>query len=382
MKKFKLGLKAIPALMLALAITGCGSSSADNASYSTEYESAKGVMNSATYYEDSEASYEDVADTSGGTATEVDESSQTSDRKLITTVRINAETLNFDETTGWVESRTSELGGYIESSSISVSGGYYYGEKYTDLHQADYTIRVPESKLGDFLEDVEGKTNITYKNQSVEDVTLTYTDIVARQEALETEKEALKKLMEQAESMEDLLTIQSQLTEVQYQIDSIESQLRVYDNKIDYSTIYLSIEEVEPENLTVTQKRSVGERIAEGFLSSLKATGNFLLEFAIAIIINLPQLILFAGVIIVIVLLIKRSNRKKAQALQERMGKFSGFKKDKNSKTNENVVEQTIAYEQNYNEHYYNEENINEENINEENKNEENKNEENKNEDN
>lgn len=352
MKKFKLGSQAISALMLALAITGCGSSS-DNASFTTKSESAKGVMNSATYYEDSAAetaaATEDFNET-GDSTTEVDESSQTSDRKLITTVRIDAETLDFNETTAWVESRTSELGGYIESSSISLSGGYYYNDKYTDLHFAEYTIRVPESKLGDFLEDVEGKTNITYKNQSVEDVTLSYTDIVARKEALETEKETLKKLMEQAESMEDLLVIQSQLTEVQYQIDSITSQLRVYDNKIDYSTIYLSIEEVEPDDLTITQKRSVGQRIAEGFLSSLKATGNFLLELGIAIIINLPQIILFAGIIVVIVLIIKRSNRKKEAALQERLGKFSGFKKDKKSEKKENVVDQTVADKQDKNE--------------------------------
>ena len=184
-------------------------------------------------------------------------------------------------------------------------------------------------------------------------MTLSYTDIVARKEALETEKETLKKLMEQAQSMEDLLVIQSQLTEVQYQIDSITSQLRVYDNKIDYSTIYLSIEEVEPDDLTITQKRSVGQRIAEGFLSSLKATGNFLLELGIAIIINLPQIILCAGIIVVIVLIIKRSNRKKEAALQERLGKFSGFKKDKKdniAETKENVVDQTVAEKQDNNE--------------------------------
>ena len=81
MKKFKLGSQAISALMLALAITGCGSSS-DNASFTTKSESAKGVMNSATYYEDSAAetaaATEDFNET-GDSTTEVDESTQRGD---------------------------------------------------------------------------------------------------------------------------------------------------------------------------------------------------------------------------------------------------------------------------------------------------------------
>lgn len=346
MKKNKLWLSTIPALVLAMAITGCGgrSDSAEAPSYSESKSGSAAVYYDQTMTENAAAeNYDQImtedaaaesADMADNSTTEVDESSQTSDRKLITTVRIDSETIDFNETTGWVEARTSELGGYIESSSISVNGGYYYNEKYTDLHRADYTIRIPESKLGDFLVDVEGRTNITYKNQSVEDVTLTYTDIVARQEALETEKEALKKLMEQAESMDDLIVIQSQLTEVQYQIDSIKSQLRVYDNKIDYSTIYLNIVEVEPDNLTVTEKQSVGQRIVEGFLSSLKKTGNFLLELGISIIVNLPQLILFAAVIIVVVLIIRKSNRKKAEERQKRFNKFNVLKKDNDTENN------------------------------------------------
>ena len=37
----------------------------------------------------------------------------------------------------------------------------------------------------------------------------------------------------------------NRLSEVRYQLESIESQLRTFDNRIDYSTVYLYIDEVE-----------------------------------------------------------------------------------------------------------------------------------------
>lgn len=318
MKKRKSGITSLTALILAFAITGCGqaSSKSDSSSY---IEGAEANLATQSYYEAN-------ADMDVDATVEVDESSQTSERKLITTVNISAESVNFDETIAWIDARTKELGGYIESSSVSKSGGYYYGDVYKDLHRADYTIRIPESKLNGFLSDVEGNTNITYKQQSVEDVTLTYTDIVARQEALESEKAALSRLMEQAESMEDIITIQSKLTDVQYELDSIKSQLRVYDNKIDYSTIYLSITEVKPDELTITGRQTIPQRIAEGFVSSLKNTGRFLLELIIAIIVHIPQLVVIGAIIAVIIAILKKKGNNKNSRPKQK--KFYAKNKD------------------------------------------------------
>lgn len=324
MKKKSLSFIGTVALSFSLLLSGCGSSS-DSSSYN-----AKSAGGDA-YYAAENANYEvamseDYAegDVETETDVEVDESSQATDRKLITTVYINSETLSFDETISWVEARTLELGGYVESSSISVSGSYYYSDRYVDLHTADYVIRIPEQKLEGFLTDVDSKTNITYKSKNVEDVTLTYTDIVAHQDALEAEKEALEKLMDKAENMEDIITIQTELTDVQYQIDSIKSQLRVYDNKIDYSTINISIKEVEPDNLTITEKKTVFQRIGDGFMSSLKGTGNFLVELFIVIVVNIPQLILLAAIIVVIVLIAKKNKKSsKKDKNKKKSGVFS-----------------------------------------------------------
>ena len=85
------------------------------------------------------------------------------------------------------------------------------------------------------------EANVTYSSESTEDVTLAYTDMQSHVAALRTEQETLLSMLGQAQSMEDILAIQTQLTQVRYEIESYESQLRVYDNQVDYSTVYLDI---------------------------------------------------------------------------------------------------------------------------------------------
>ena len=84
---------------------------------------------------------------------------------------------------------------------------------------------------------------------------------------LETEQQRLLELLETAESLDDILTIESRLTEVQYELDSKESQLRTYDNQIDYSTVYLDINEVV--RYTPQEQKGTWERISTGFRENL-----------------------------------------------------------------------------------------------------------------
>ena len=92
-------------------------------------------------------------------------------------------------------------------------------------------------------------------------MTLDYVDVESRKKMLETEQQRLLELLETAESLDDILTIESRLTEVQYELDSKESQLRTYDNQIDYSTVYLDIDEVV--RYTPQDRRAPGRESAQ-----------------------------------------------------------------------------------------------------------------------
>ena len=167
---------------------------------------------------------------------------------------------------------------------------------------------------------------MTRKSESTEDVTLQYVDLQSHKKALLAEQESLLSMMEQAESIEDIIAINEQLTDVRYQIESMESQLRTYDNQVDYSTVNLYIDEVE--RYTPGAAKSAGARIAEGFSANIYRVGSFFKNFAIEFIILLPILIAIAIVLGIAILIVqiqtktgkgtdtwRRTNRKK-RALQ------------------------------------------------------------------
>lgn len=234
-------------------------------------------------------------------------------RKLIKTVNMNVETEEFDVLVPALEQRVAALGGYIEDmSSYNRGNNYsvdYIGTKY--LRYASMTIRIPKENLDTFLTTVAERSNIVSRSESVTDVTLQYVDLESHKKALIAEQDRLLELMERAETVEDIITIEGRLSEVRYQLESMESQLRTYDNKIDYSTVYLSVDEVE--QYTPTEETTVGQRISSGFKESLRGVGRGFSNFAIWLIIHLPYIVVWVVIIIVMILIVRAIVRASAR---------------------------------------------------------------------
>lgn len=287
---------------LIFGIVGCGSSS-DNLSYmdgiitSSPESGYSSNITSSIFSEKGEIIVDQKTDEYEDTDEEIN-----SARKLIKTVDMDIETKDFDNTINAIENKIDELNGYIEDIKT------YYGSSYSDYNSnrnSNITIRIPKQKLNAFLEAIEGMSNVIRKRESVEDVTLTYVDLESHKKVLLTEQETLLDLMNQAKEISEIITIESRLSEVRYQIESMESQLRTFDNKIDYSTVYLCVEEVK--ELTPVIKQTAFERISNGFTESVKNIYNEIIEFGIWFIINIPYFVLWAVVIVVILILNKRT---------------------------------------------------------------------------
>lgn len=243
---------------------------------------------------------EDTAADGGAVTSESGlESVDLNNRKLIRTVRLEMQTKEFDALIDGIRKKVQEMGGYIESSSMW--GNSYYN---SGTRNCEYTVRIPSEHLDEFVQVVGELGNVTYKNESVEDVTLQYVDVESHKKALETEQERLLELMEQAENLEDLLAIESRLSEVRYGLENYGSQKRLLDNQIDYSTINLSIAEVE--RITETGEKSFFQEIAERFGNSLYMVGKGLRGFVIGLIGSLPVLTVWAAVIAGLVFLIQK----------------------------------------------------------------------------
>ena len=178
---------------------------------------------------------------------------------------------------------------------------------------ANLTIRIPVGEMDSFVDHVTGQTNITYRHETADDVTLSYVATESRIRALETEEARLLELMAMAKNMEDLLLIEKRLTEVRTELEQVTSQLRLYDNLIDFGTIHLNLQQVTKFTDT-TQEPTVWQRIGSGFLESLEGIGDFFVEIFVWIVVASPYLAILAVGVIVIVLLVKKASRKHKKA--------------------------------------------------------------------
>ena len=216
---------------------------------------------------------------------------------------LSAETEDLDALTAALDETIAALNGYVEDQSV-YNGSTYSNRRYRN---ASLTVRIPAEDVDQFTQQVAGIANVVSKETNRQDVTLSYVATESRMTALQTEETRLLELMAQAETMSDLLEIEARLTDVRYELESVTSQLRLYDNQIDYATIYLTISEVQ--EYTPVEEPTLWERISGGFRDSLKGLGNGLLDLMVWLIVSSPYLVVIAVIVLIVVLLAKRAKK-------------------------------------------------------------------------
>lgn len=310
MKRRRIGIAA-EILALTVFITGCGSVGYDSVKNDSIAYDNGGYYTGAQYTSAVTEEAIEVEYEAGGYAEEPSvempkENVQQSQRKLIKTVDLNVETESYDTLVAGLESQIVELGGYIEYQYQYNGSGY---SNYQETRYANMQVRIPVNRLEEFIVRVGEQSNITNKEERVEDVTLRYVDLESHKNALVTEQERLLDLLTVAETVEDIITIEQRLSDVRYQLESMESQLRTLDNQIDYSTINLSIREVK--RLTPTQEKTVWDKIKNGFSESIYNVGHGMMNFFIWFVVSIPYIVIWAVVIFVAFLIIKVILKKK-----------------------------------------------------------------------
>lgn len=297
MKKF---LSIILSLMFAFSLlAGCGADAKEN--------SSADLMGSAGGDRgDGVLSDEYVAE-SGSTATNTQQPA--AGQKMVYKVWLETETEGLDALISNVNQQIDALSGYVESHNQRNGSKYSGSRRY---RYADMTIRIPADKLDSFVTQIAESSNVVSKKQTAENITLSYVATQSRITALETEQTRLLELLAEAKNMSDILEIEKRLTEVRGDLEEYTSQLRVYDNIVDYATIYLTVSEVT-EYTETEEPQSVWQRIGKGFMESLKNLGSFFVELFVFVIVALPYLIPLGLVVTGIIWLVKRNKKKKSK---------------------------------------------------------------------
>lgn len=219
------------------------------------------------------------------------------------------ETRDYDALTDRVEAEVMLAGGYTQSSSLS-------GDAASDsLRQAAYVLRIPSDAVDSFLAAISGGGQVLSQSSKIEDITLEYVDTESRLDALRVEQDILMGILEDAETIEDIITIQDRLTNIRYELEGFESRKRSMDNLVEYSVINLSIREVR--DLTRTEEDDFGAELRSRFTQAWKDLGEGLRTLTLNLVSMWPMLLLLAAALVIVILTARSRNKKRRQDMRE-----------------------------------------------------------------
>ena len=309
-------------LLCALFLCGCGGAakSVETQSAPAEPAAADRVYMEEAYEMEAPA-MEMKATAAGGIAnSESGRSSQgeMQAEKIIYSANARIETIDYEASVQGVYDMVERFGGFVQSSSISGSDYYSTARGRQNLRYASFTVRIPSENFETLTSSLSELGNVPYCNTYSENVSAQYYDVQSRLTAYKTQEARLLEMLEIAESVEDLLAIQQQLTEVQYEIDSLQSTLTNYDRRISYSTVDIEVQEVEEYTEEPVVKLTYWQKMGRGFVRSLENVGEFFTDAILWFVSNLPALITWAVAISAAILIGKRVKAKRNWRLFKR----------------------------------------------------------------
>lgn len=238
---------------------------------------------------------------------DTESTAQKQEAKIIREAYLYFTCLEFTDAVDTLKSSTENFGGYLEYSTESG-----FPENYN--RYGEYHLRIPSDKLNDFLASIEGIGKKRQENIGSRDVSESYYDTKTRLETLRAQYARLQELMAQAEKVSALIEIEEKMTEVLYEIESLEASLRNIDNRVAYSQVYVELTEEAPIKEPVVATESFGDRITRAFyqgINTLKVNAQRALLYLIRI---APTLVVLIPLIIIAILIIRRIYKKHKKA--------------------------------------------------------------------
>lgn len=281
-------------LVVALLLTACGAATEqtyDMAPQDTKEEAFMDYVVEETVEEEVFSTTASGTDEDSGEVVTPEEAQKYAE-KIVYSGHVYIETTEFDTSISALNKAVTQYGGFVQDSNVS---GRSNGDRTAVVDRyAYYVVRIPSKDFDAFMSLTGEIGNVTSSGKSAENVTSRYTDYEARLASLYTQEERLLAMLGTSGDLESLIALEQRLSEVRYEIESIERNLRDLDQRLSFSTITIDLHEVEVYTPTAAVQRSFGEKLvdafADGWRGFSRGIGNFVIWFAEA----LPTLVLLA----------------------------------------------------------------------------------------
>lgn len=218
----------VAAILIAVWLLAACSSSSDSAGESADsrmYDpsaamedmAVEGVVDEATTYSADRTTQE-----TGG------------DRSVIVTGSMFMTVDNPTEATARAVSIVTGAGGRIDGRSETAPSDYDGGAAWL-------TLRIPADALDTVIDDLRELGTVDELNTSARDVTVEVTDLEAQISTLRASTERIQGLLDQAEKIEDIIALETELDSRRSELESLEARQRGLDDQVSMSTLELSL---------------------------------------------------------------------------------------------------------------------------------------------
>ncbi len=294
MKQMKLNKKTwmiIPAVLL-VGLCGCSTASSGSSSYveMMQYDEAKAsaetsAVNGAGINYGYQAEEADM---------EAEFPQEQTSEKLVYRGSLSIQTRAYEESAAKLREMVKTYNGIIENENEYTNGGYYDNGSEKNLRSLNMTLRIPTEKFEEFMSGSGEIGNVISRSSSTENISRVYNDVSVQIEALEKQQTRLLEMMDQAQTIEDMIAVEDRLSEVQYELNSLKTHRQSMDTDVAYSTINVSLNEVRIYSET---DEGFFTKLSNRFVNGFRGFADNMADLILAAVYALPYLLLGALVI-------------------------------------------------------------------------------------
>lgn len=299
------------AILLCASLVSCGAAAGKNESYRDSSDLYYAETTAANYdigYLEPSASADSYKSENTDSAG-MPSANPVREEKLVYTASVTLESEDFEAASDALHQKIASLGGIIVSENAYNLNKKGYGGRSMDM-----TVRIPQENYETFLAGLSDICNVAAVNRYVENLTERYYDNENRLKSYRIQEERLFAMLEKAESVTEMLEIESRLCDVQYQIEALTNTQRTIDNDVRYSTFNLSLAEVK--KFTTPEPETFGDKFKEAVGGSVESFGVFSENLLFFFIYVLPYLLCVAVVVVIVLVIVKVSKKKKEKKQQ------------------------------------------------------------------
>ncbi len=212
----------------------------------------------------------------------------TQERLIIRTANMSLVVTDTEEAMDTISRMAEENGGWVVNSSV-----FQYNET---AKTGNITIRVPSAGFNSAMEALRSMAvEVQQESTSGQDVTEEFVDLSARLENLEATAERVRAFLDEAETVEEALAVNQELSRLESEIEAMKGRLQYLSQSASFSTITVDLtpdvvaQPIEPSNWrpAVTFRNAV-----DSLVEALQGVA----EFGIWFVIYLLPLLLVVGI--------------------------------------------------------------------------------------